>query len=122
MGRLDHAMINVAIAGSFTRFGLLVLSGPVAIVCMILVWAPPALQADSRPCTRHVGTNLVVELRSVDRAVARSYFTVFQARPDFPLQPIIVGRYHFAVSDTSAPWPSTPRPWRRSVSHLSPAA
>jgi len=38
MGRLDHAMINVAIAGSFTPFGLLALSGPVATVCMVLVW------------------------------------------------------------------------------------
>jgi hemolysin III len=38
MGRLDHAMINVAIAGSFTPFGLLTLSGPVATACMVLVW------------------------------------------------------------------------------------
>jgi len=38
MGRLDHAMINVAIAGSFAPFALLVLSGQVATVCMILVW------------------------------------------------------------------------------------
>ena len=38
MGRLDHAMINVAIAGSFAPFALLVLSGPVATVSMILVW------------------------------------------------------------------------------------
>jgi hemolysin III len=38
MGRLDHAMINVAIAGSFTPFGLLALSGPVATACMALVW------------------------------------------------------------------------------------
>jgi hemolysin III len=38
MGRLDHAMINVAIAGSFTPLGVVALSGPVATVCMVLVW------------------------------------------------------------------------------------
>lgn len=38
MGRLDHAMINVFIAGSFTPLGLLVLSGSVATLCLALVW------------------------------------------------------------------------------------
>ena len=59
---------------------------------------------DGSPCTRHVVTNLVVELRGADRAVARSYFTVFQARPDFPLQPIIVGRYHDAFARVDGAW------------------
>src|SRR5262245_41894257 len=49
---------------------------------------------DGVPATRHVVTNLVVDLEPPDRARARSYFTVFQARPDFPLQPIVSGRYH----------------------------
>jgi hemolysin III len=38
MGRLDHAMINVLIAGTFTPFGLLVLSGTFATVSLALVW------------------------------------------------------------------------------------
>ena len=38
MGRLDHAMINLLIAGTFTPFGLLVLSGPLATVSLTLVW------------------------------------------------------------------------------------
>ena len=38
MGRLDHAMINVLIAGTFTPFGLLVLSGTLATVSLALVW------------------------------------------------------------------------------------
>lgn len=38
MGRLDHAMINVLIAGTFTPFGLLVLSGTLATVCLAVVW------------------------------------------------------------------------------------
>ena len=48
-------------------------------------------------------TNLV-ELRGVDRAVARSYFTVFQAPPDFPLQPIVIGRYHDAFARVDGAW------------------
>ena len=59
---------------------------------------------DGSPCTRHVVTNLVVELRGADRAQARSYFTVFQARPDFPLQPIIAGRYHDAFACVDGAW------------------
>jgi len=59
---------------------------------------------DGSPCTRHVVTNLVVELRGPDRAVAWSYFTVFQARPDFPLQPVIVGRYHDAFARMDGAW------------------
>jgi 3-phenylpropionate/cinnamic acid dioxygenase small subunit len=59
---------------------------------------------DGTPCTRHVVTNLVVELRGDDEAVARSSFTVFQALPDFPLQPIIAGRYHDAFERVDGRW------------------
>ena len=45
------------------------------------------------PRTKHVTTNLVVELAG-DAATARSYFTVFQAAPGGPLQAIVAGRYH----------------------------
>src|SRR4029077_20632376 len=38
MARLDHAMINVLIAGTFTPLGLLVLSGTRATVYLALVW------------------------------------------------------------------------------------
>src|SRR5437867_1945893 len=38
MGRLDHAMINVLIAGTFTPFGLLLLSGTLATVSLAFVW------------------------------------------------------------------------------------
>jgi SnoaL-like domain len=40
-------------------------------------------------------SNVTIELAD-DRttATARSYFTVLQARPDFPLQPVIAGRYY----------------------------
>jgi hemolysin III len=38
VGRLDHAMIGVLIAGSFTPFGLLVLSGTLATVSLATMW------------------------------------------------------------------------------------
>ncbi len=55
---------------------------------------------DGSPCTKHVITNLVIDVDE-DGAAARSYFTVLQARPELPLQTIIAGRYHdrFALRD-----------------------
>ena len=64
---------------------------------------------DGVPATRHVVTNLVVEIASPDRARARSYFTVFQARPDLPLQPIIAGRYHDTFARVDSCWRLTER-------------
>jgi 3-phenylpropionate/cinnamic acid dioxygenase small subunit len=49
-------------------------------------------------------TNLVVEIEAPDRARARSSFTVFQARPDFPLQAVICGRYHDALERVDGAW------------------
>ena len=47
------------------------------------------------PATKHVTTNVVVEVDGDGRgANARSYFTVLQALADFPLQVIVAGRYH----------------------------
>ena len=42
MRRLDHAMIFLLIAGTFTPFGLLVLSGALAAVILTVVWAGAA--------------------------------------------------------------------------------
>ncbi|MFN8542813.1 MAG: hemolysin III family protein [Candidatus Binatia bacterium] len=38
MGRLDHSMICVLIAGSFTPFGMLALSGTFAVALLAIVW------------------------------------------------------------------------------------
>src|SRR5258706_12564263 len=38
MARLDHSMINVLIAGTFTPFGVLVLSGTLAVVLLVAIW------------------------------------------------------------------------------------
>lgn len=46
------------------------------------------------PRTKHVTTNVAVEAADDARsASARSYYTVFQATDELPLQPIIAGRY-----------------------------
>lgn len=39
MRRLDHSMIFVLIAGSYTPFAMLVLHGPLAIAILVAVWA-----------------------------------------------------------------------------------
>jgi len=53
------------------------------------------IYADGSPHTKHVTTNPIIEADAeVGRATARSYYTVFQQVEDFPLQPIIAGRYH----------------------------
>jgi hemolysin III len=38
MGRLDHAMINLMIAGTITPFALLVMKGTIAVVVLAVVW------------------------------------------------------------------------------------
>src|SRR5690348_6350947 len=43
MRRLDHSMIFVLIAGSYTPFAMLALHGPLAIAILIAVWAGAAL-------------------------------------------------------------------------------
>src|SRR5580765_4276073 len=47
------------------------------------------LYGDGTPRTKHVTTNLLIEVDASDAtATARSYFTVFQATEQLPLQPI----------------------------------
>jgi ketosteroid isomerase-like protein len=53
------------------------------------------LYDDGTPATKHVITNVTVDIdAAAGTARAGSYFTVLQARPDLPLQPILTGRYH----------------------------
>jgi 3-phenylpropionate/cinnamic acid dioxygenase small subunit len=50
--------------------------------------------AGTHPHTRHVVTNLVIDVADDFRsAAAKSYVIVFQARPDLPLQPVFRCRY-----------------------------
>jgi hypothetical protein len=53
------------------------------------------LYPDGTPRTKHVTTNLILEIDEDEgRASARSYWTVLQAVEGLPLQPILAGRYH----------------------------
>jgi 3-phenylpropionate/cinnamic acid dioxygenase small subunit len=62
------------------------------------------------PRTKHVITNVVVEVyEAPGRAAARSYFTVFQALADFPLQAIACGRYHDTFECVRSVWRFTDR-------------
>ena len=57
------------------------------------------------PCTKHLTTNVIIEINEKrDSASARSYFTVIQAVKDFPLQPIISGRYHDSFKKSAKSW------------------
>jgi hypothetical protein len=60
---------------------------------------------DGKPCTKHVTTNLTIEVDEPgSSATARSYYAVFQARPELPLQPVIAGRYHDRFSLAGGSW------------------
>ncbi|MFF2550448.1 nuclear transport factor 2 family protein [Nocardia sp. NPDC058058] len=49
---------------------------------------------DGTPRTHHATGNIAIEFDdATDTATARSYFTVFQAVSDFPLQPVAAGNY-----------------------------
>ncbi len=66
------------------------------------------LYPDGTPLTQHVTSNVIVEIDG-DTATARSYFTVLQATPDLPLQPIIAGRYRDSFARDEAGWYFTSR-------------
>ena len=60
---------------------------------------------DGIPSTKHVISNVTIEVAGDRRsASARSYFTVLQWRPDFPLQPVIAGRYHDRFERADDTW------------------
>lgn len=57
------------------------------------------------PRTKHVTTNAIIEVDDdAGTAAARSYYTVFQQLDDFPLQPIITGRYHDTFHRIDGVW------------------
>jgi hypothetical protein len=66
---------------------------------------------DGLPRTKHMTTNLVVDVAADGAtATASSYVTVVQALPDFPLQLIFAGRYHDRFTRADGAWR-----WRREV-------
>ena len=63
---------------------------------------------DGTPRTKHVTTNVMVEVDG-DTATARSYYTVMQQSEVLALQPIICGRYHDAFAKQGGAWRFTDR-------------
>ena len=61
------------------------------------------LYDDGTPRTKHVTTNLMVEVDG-DTATSRCYYTVFQQTDELPLQPIIAGRYHDRFERVDGVW------------------
>jgi hypothetical protein len=60
---------------------------------------------DGTPRTRHVTTNLAIELdEEAGTALSRAYFTALQALPDLPLQPIVSGRYYDRFERRDGQW------------------
>ena len=60
---------------------------------------------DGTPHTKHMTTNVMVELAEDGRtASSQAYCIVFQALPDFPLQPVIGVRYHDRFEKTEKGW------------------
>jgi 3-phenylpropionate/cinnamic acid dioxygenase small subunit len=60
---------------------------------------------DGTPRTMHVTTNVAIEVdEAAGTAVSRSYFSALQALPDFPLQPIVSGRYHDRFERSEGQW------------------
>ncbi len=60
---------------------------------------------DGTPRTKHVTSNLIVDVdEAAGTARARSYFTVLQALPGLPLQPIVAGRYEDRFERDGGRW------------------
>ncbi|MFI7386616.1 nuclear transport factor 2 family protein [Streptomyces sp. NPDC049813] len=63
------------------------------------------LYEDGTPRTHHVTTNIAIDVdEPADTATARSYVTVFQAAPGFPLQPVAAGRYRDRFARRDGQW------------------
>jgi 3-phenylpropionate/cinnamic acid dioxygenase small subunit len=72
---------------------------------LALYRASTRIYPDGTPRTRHVTSNAIIEIGDDGRrAAARSCYTVFQQLEDFPLQPIISGRYHDTFQRLDARW------------------
>jgi ketosteroid isomerase-like protein len=60
---------------------------------------------DGTPRTKHVMTNVMVDVADDGTAQSRSYFTVLQAVPgELALQPVIAGRYRHTYERIAGQW------------------
>jgi 3-phenylpropionate/cinnamic acid dioxygenase small subunit len=67
-------------------------------------WRSINKRYDGSPRTHHVVTNLEFETVETGRIRVRSCFTVFQAAPRLPLQPIACGRYDDVFERADGDW------------------
>lgn len=80
--------------------------GAAAMTAQMTQWTKK--HPDGTPRTRHVTSNLIVDVDG-DTATCRSYYTVFQQTDKIPLQPIISGRYHDEFRRIDGRWWFTKR-------------
>lgn len=65
---------------------------------------------DGLPRTKHVATNVVVDVdEQHDAAAGHAYVTILQALPGLPLQPIFSGRYRDRFTRVDGAWRWTRR-------------
>ena len=63
------------------------------------------LYPDGTPRTRHVTTNLTIEVdEDAGTGTCHSYVTVFQQTDDFPLQPVYQNRYEDTFVRVDGTW------------------
>lgn len=112
--RLLFRYADLIDAGDFTAIGQLFTRGRVVTAAGVVEGAE-AVQAMYEsftrryPCgtprTQHVMNNVCVEIEPDGHAAqGRLRFTVFQALEDFPLQPIIAGRYEDRYARDADGW------------------
>ncbi len=105
-----EGMANLFAAATYrasTPGGIVTQAGADAVLAVMRALV---ITYDGVPSTKHVTTNIVIDVADdADTATARSYFTVMQARPDLPLQPIVAGRYHDAFAASPGGWHFTDR-------------
>jgi 3-phenylpropionate/cinnamic acid dioxygenase small subunit len=80
--------------------------GTVDSATMLTLWESGVTRyPDGTPRTKHVVTNPIIEVDDADgTATCRSYYTVLQQTDDFPLQPIVAGRYHDQFQRVDGEW------------------
>jgi hypothetical protein len=60
---------------------------------------------DGKPQTKHVMSNESIEVHPDGKtASAQCYIAVYQALPDFPLQPIFMGHYFDTFEKVDSAW------------------
>ncbi|QKG20929.1 nuclear transport factor 2 family protein [Actinomadura verrucosospora] len=98
----DFAAVGALFAhGDFVSSGATLTGGAVARMFEKTI----ILYDDGTPRTKHVTTNVAVELDAASgTAAAKSYFTVMQATPELPFQAICAGRYDDRFEQHDGHW------------------